>query len=727
MCGLAGVLTLDGSAVTPKTLESVRDMLEATSYRGPDDRQLFQAPYAVLGFNRLSIVDLVGGRQPILNEDGMIALVCNGEIFNADELRRSLPDHHFRSRSDCEVIIHLYESMGIDFVSRLEGMFAFVLWDERKQSLILGRDHFGIKPLFYSLNHSRLMFASEIKALLASQDCPSDFDWESAFSDPWLSGFPATNLTNVQSYFKDIEQLPAGTIMEVNRVRRHPRIVKYWSLDSFGVDDIVEKDAAHYVDEYHALLAESVERCFISDVEVGVFLSGGIDSAAITALAAFKGHAFHTFSVLSQSTFANGDAEMAHTISKELGVPNHQLLFQDDSYPSPDEWKRLLWLSETPFCGPEQVFKYQLHRLARMVRPSLKVILTGQGSDEFNGGYSTLFAPEPNASWPEFIQSLDLLERGRHLTHSPLPLFSWDRHFDVPIVSQNFLANLAFHQSFDPWNAYVQTKYRDLQMYNCWHEDRLAAGNSIENRVPFLDHKLVELTLRVPSQLRSTLFWDKSILRRAMDPYLSATFTQREKVPFFYGPQVKAAHRMMLNVYLQDNYALVHEAFDDQSSVVNKHALIQALNGLNEDPELVNMEFMSRLINMGLLAVMAKTQSKKAPVPCLSLKPVEYVITDWNEKAPQLSYQFAGQSLLDSSLVPSLRRGVALVPSNDEYVTVDGELAYIISETDNPELLTLVKAIDGKRTIRNLEVVTGLSTIRLSQLIKELQQANVIE
>ncbi|WP_206923002.1 asparagine synthase (glutamine-hydrolyzing) [Alicyclobacillus suci] len=731
MCGIAGVIAFEGSRITPEMVLSVRSMIHTIGYRGPDDTQYYQNQDVVLGFKRLSIIDVEGGSQPLYNEDNTIVLICNGEIYNAAELRsEALQRHHFRSNSDCEVIVHLYEEFGTNFVTKLNGMYAFALWDLRNQKLILGRDRFGVKPLFYSVNRERLIFASEIKALLSYHDCPREFDWESALSDPWLSGAPATNLTEPTSYFKQVEHLPAASILEVDLRKKTMKRSKYWTLPSaFEYQYDVSRNPEEYVEEYRNLLEKAVTRCLISDVEVGVFLSGGIDSAAVTAIAASVGKTFHTFTVLSQSTLSNGDAKYAHIIAKELGLPNHQVLFRPGDYPTPEEWKKLLWLCETPFCGPEQLYKYQLHKFSRSVRPSLKVILTGQGSDEFNGGYSTLFAPSHDQSWNGFLNALSLFDRGRHLSRLPISIHSWDRNLPEPILSMDFLCTLSSEKRMDPWYAYLHNKYRDLQMYNCWHEDRTASGNSIENRVPFLDHELVEFTFRVPPDVHRTLFWDKSILRHGMTKYLDPYISLREKVPFFYGSDVKSTHRMMLNIYKQNDFQLIEEAFSEciASSIVNRDSLMRCIEALDTDPEVTNMEFMTRIINMGLLAKMAKDIDVDLDVPCFARTASEKHVTNWDEEMIHIMESLTDGTVLNDDAVVSFRPEISLVPSNDMCVSVNGEIEYLISESESPDLLKFLTSIDGKRSIREIGDVTGLGTARIQRLIDEIKDTNIIE
>lgn len=236
-------------------------------------------------------------------------------------------------------------------------------------------------------------------------------------------------------------------------------------------------------------------------------------------------------------------------------------------------------------------------------------MLTGQGSDEFNGGYSRQLAPESEQGWPGLMASLAGMERGRLLDACPSWLVRWELQFSRPPISEAFLAACSGEHVYEyAWDAYVTTKYRDLQMYNCWHEDRTAAGNSIENRVPFLDHRLVEFVLTIPPRLHSQLFWDKRVLREAVRGLLPPDIAQRPKGPFFFGPDQRFTHRMMLRVLTQNDGALIEEAFSSgqAAEIIDRDAVAEAVETMANDPAPTNVEYLLRLVNMGLLDSMAR-------------------------------------------------------------------------------------------------------------------------
>ena len=713
MCGIAGVVRLDGSLLGPEDRAALQRMAAAAAHRGPDDEQFAADGPAGLAFRRLSIVDVAGGRQPLTNEDGTVVLIANGEIFNHESIRARLAARHaFRTRSDCEAVLHLYEEEGIDCLRRLTGMFALALWDVRRRRLYLARDRFGIKPLFYSANRDRVIFASELKALFRHPDCPRSLDWAAALRDPLISGAIATDPSDPISYFHGIEHLPAGSLVEVDVDGATIERRRYWELPRPGGPPRGRRQAgaAELIRSYRELLGEAVQACLMSDVEIGIFLSGGIDSAAVAALAAAAGVRCHTFSVLSQSTLANGDAGAGHAVARALGMPNHQVVFRWEQLPvAPDDWKALLWLCETPHCGAEQLYKFHLHRYAKATRPELKVMLTGQGSDEFNGGYGRQLAPEDEQGWPGLMASLAGMERGRLLDACPAWLLRWELQFSRPPVAQAFLSACSGGRSYEyAWDAYVATKYRDLQMYNCWHEDRTAAGNSIENRVPFLDHRLVEFVLGMPRKLHSRLFWDKRILRQAVRGLLPPEIAERPKGPFFYGPDQRFTQRMMLRVLTQEDGALLDEAFSSGQAreVLDRDAIVEAAAAMADDPAPGGVEILLRLVNMGLLDGMARRAGPPAQeggtVPVLSSIAVENWETSREAIEMSLGVRRAHVSL---DAVLALGPEVALLRRDGTgadgawFIAVDNQLEYSLTEAEAGAWLRVLRLIDGRRTL----------------------------
>ncbi len=731
MCGIVGVLQLDGAPLGTEATLTLREMASRIGYRGPDDEQILVDGPLGLAFRRLSIVDVEGGRQPMLNEDESLLLVVNGEIYNHQELKASLPNsHRFRSRSDSEVVLHLYEDLGLRFLEKLNGMYGLALWDRRQRRLILARDRLGIKPLYYAFTKGLLLFGSEIKALLAHPSCPREFDWATVLTDPFMKQ-SVFSTNDPISNFKGIEYLPAGNrlVFELDRKARDEK--PYWRLtlppeEEYSAD---QRSELEIIEGYGALLEDSTSKCLMGDVEFGVFLSGGIDSVAISAIAASESQ-FHTFSVLSQSTFTTGDAEAAHRASNELDLINHQVLFDwHADHFSPEQWKRLLWICETPYCGPEQLYKYQLHRFAKATRPGLKIILLGQGSDEFNGGYSRYSVPE-NQSWAEFLSRIGYTYKEVFLTRREGALRFLDSALGRPIFRDSFLASVSKHATHRSlWHAYVDAHLKALQMYNLWHEDRTAAANSIENRVPFLDHRLVEYVANVPPKLRESLFWDKRILREAMRTRVPAGFYTRPKVPFFIGKDLRYTRRMMVKILLADEKALVREAFAGEGSageIFDIRAMEGSLDQIAQDPESNGLELFLTLTNMGLLekaALNAETRrAETANPPLLS----SISVHDWAEEQESLALRLGTRrTTLDLDRVVSFAPNTFLVKPDgvtsdgESFVMVDDQLMYCLTEEEVGVWLEVLRKIDGKRTLREILMDTNVSEADIRKHLEE--------
>lgn len=728
MCGIAGILRLDAPILAPTTDLHLRAAGRALAHRGPDDEQMWQDGPVGLVIRRLAIVDVDGGAQPLFNEDGSLVLVFNGEIYNAPELRNQLRHRHqFRTRSDGEVILHLYEDLGLDFVDELNGMFAIALWDRRQQRLVLTRDRLGVKPIFYHLSPDRLIFGSEIKSLLHWPDCPREFDWVAALD------WPTRSSAAVSSYFHGIEYLPGGHMLVADARSGSTQVRKYWTLTR-PTDDEYRADArseSEMVEGYRALLEDAVRLNLRSDVEFGLFLSGGIDSVAIAALAA-REQSFHTFTVLSQSTFTNGDAGSAHEAAQHFGLANHQVLFDwHKGFCSPAQWKRLLWITELPSCDAEQLYKFSLHQFAKAVRPGVKVMLTGQGSDEFNGGYSDTWTDDVTSgaepTWNGFMATLASLERRRfaHPSLSPVDATLGP----APLLRRSFLADVAGRELHDdPWMFHAQFNALTLQIYNLWHEDRTAAGNSIENRVPYLDHRLVDYCLRIPPASRERLFWRKRILREAAPKGIPDALRYRPKVPFFVGPDLRYTNRMLYGMLMQDGQALIREAFGDDLDdhpVIGGAELAELIAQVPRDPEHRKVETLLLLVNGALLEKMAASEAARVTAP-FALAP-EVHIADWKEEEPAVGMRLARRRPeLDLDAPVAFAPNVYLVRDDStgvstprSYIVVDEAIAFYFDDDESHKWLEVLRRMDGARTLRELAREAELTEAEICKHVDE--------
>src|SRR5215471_13533344 len=462
MCGLAGRAVIGRLALPPDGLAQLRRMSHAVAHRGPEGETILVNGPVGLAFRRLALVAPGGGGQPILDPGENVALIANGEVYNHRDLEAGFPVSELRTGSDCEVLAHLYVRDGLRFLNDVMGMFALVLHDRRRNRLVMARDRFGIKPLYYARCGDSIIFGSEIKALLQDPACPRELDWPSALADQALHGAPLFTHEPVNPWLRGIEIVPAGTIISIDLATGQADRHQYWRLPDFSGGGNTASDE-DLVASYRDLLAASVADCVTANADVGLFLSGGVDSSAVAALA-MPHRQPQTFSVLTGSTLANGDAEAACQAAAALGLSNHQLVFDAGRVPEVPEWKRLLWLLETPLCGPEQYYKYELYRYVKRVHPEIKGMLLGQASDEFNGGYSAGLSG--GTDWAGFRSALSGMARSTAVRARPA-LACWLDHHDELVVSDELLRVVASPLPDDPYQAFVAWKYRDIQQYNC--------------------------------------------------------------------------------------------------------------------------------------------------------------------------------------------------------------------------------------------------------------------
>lgn len=732
MCGIAGILKRKGPYPGKEIVPVLRAMGKQIAYRGPDDEQLLiEGPLGVI-FRRLSIIDLESGRQPICNEDGSLVLMVNGEIYNHLDLRRELKDNHvFKTKSDSEIILHLYEEKGMDFLQELNGMFALMLWDKKKERLILTRDRLGIKPLYYNINKERIIFGSEIKALLAYPDCPREYDWTGALSYRRFFAYPDVP---IQSFFKDIECLPGGSVLIYDCKEDKTTIDAWWRLmplskEEFAQDSRTNKEIT---EGYLDILKDSVEMRLMSDVEVGIFLSGGIDSATITCLSSAH-KKLHTFSHLNMSTFKNGDARGAHITAHELGLVNHQVFHphQDHFRYTTEDWSNLLWLTETHLCYAEQLFKFQLHKYAKAMRPNLKVMLLGQGSDEFNGGYSldiiqnAQMGVDANTSWLNLIFALKKLER-QSLGFQSNAFVAGHGDF----IKREFMASFSNTHLYEhPWFFHIDVSRKGLQQYNLWHEDRTAAGNNIENRVPFLDHRLVEYCVAIPPSKYSSLFWKKQILSDAVKGLIPEYVRTRPKQGFFYGDYLHHVSRMMYKILTQDGRALIDHAFGkDSHPIIDRKEIDVAIARIPKLPDGFNqVEYIFNLVNMGLLEKMAKEPGRRVHSETLGPDISSIRISDWEEEEKSIALKIMGpETSIDLERIISFAANTFLMKPDhsfnkpDEvYIVLRDAIKIRLSEKINKPWLAVLRKIDGRKTLQQIIIDENIPEAEIREDLKK--------
>ncbi|RKR91078.1 asparagine synthase (glutamine-hydrolysing) [Micromonospora pisi] len=710
MCGLAGIAKTDGTPLTEDADDLLHRMAHAVAHRGPDEQELLRTGPVGLAFTRLSLVDPVAGSQPLWSPDEQVVLIANGEIYNHRELAAGLPGVRFKTGSDCEVLVHLYQRDGLRFLDNVRGMFAIVLWDRARDLLIFARDRFGVKPLFYHRNRERVVFGSEMKALFQDRTCPRELDWAGALADPALHGAPFFVDGPPNTWFRGIELVPAGSIVSISLRDGTSSSHQYWTFPSFTEN--TDMSEAEFIAAYREVFTASVRETEVSDVELGLFLSGGIDSVAVAALSTVRPR---TFTAMNGSTIANGDAEYGHRAAAALGLENHQVVFATDEVPTAEQWKQLVWLLETPQCGPEIYYKRELYRYVKGTFPEIKGMLLGGGSDEFNGGYSVSMAGE--GSWEDFQANLRHISLRSYGAGRP-GLSAWWEQSDLSLVRGDVLLDGA--TAVDPYEHFFRWKYRDVQQYNCWHEDRTAAGSGIESRVPFLDHRLIELVAHVPRAMRERLTWNKRILREAMRPVVPAEFVERPKVAFFYGDGVRHTQLAFTRMLAGGGDALLEEALSGPGArmFVDIDNARATLRRLEADPGNGHVEFLLRVVNLGLLEQMAACPPS-APVDAAAAAiPVRLPVTDWAADTPRIDAEVLRRVDIDLTTVLAVADPVLLLTSPHDpqtcFVTVNGSIEYVVDAEDAPDWCRLLLAVDGTRTVASLldEIGCGVDAVR---------------
>ena len=579
----------------------LNEMAACIAHRGPDDEQFHDDGVMALGYRRLSIIDLEGGQQPIWNEDGQVLGVVNGEIYNHDEIRKELvKTHTFSSRSDSEVVVHLYEDQEEDLFNELNGMFAVAIWDTARQRLLLARDRLGIKPLYYAIANGTIIFGSELKALLAHPDCPREVNWQEIKS---LGGvhYPVT-----PSYVSGIHHLPAGHTL-VFEPGKAPRLSSYWSINEHFSDwrETPQHPPQYYVDRYGELFDDSVKKRLMSDVPLGVFLSGGIDSALVTAVAATQVSGLHCFTVAEQTTTNSGDLEQARNVADQLGCALHAVCFDGDTLLDEIQFdlaylEHMVWCMDSPRFNADWFFKNELHRYAKTHIPEIKVMLIGQGADEFAGGYSNSYAT-PRRDWAQYLKQtarpywLEFSQREDAIM-GPQP-------FDSPYQKARALRSEYQHIMY--------MNIHSLQYINLWHEDRTSSSHGVEARVPFLDHRLVELLASIPPAYHEDLFWDKQIVREQLRRLLPDYPVDWPKIPFTGVPGNASIHELfkaMLKLTIKDFEDKYLSAGGNIISVQDARRLYQqAISGSPGTNKLA-----SQLIQIMCVAIFEKMCSRKA-------------------------------------------------------------------------------------------------------------------
>lgn len=570
MCGIAGFVSLNGAPLEVSSAV-IHRMTDILTHRGPDGEGHHIQPIVQLGMRRLSIMDIHGGAQPMKNEGGDIWVVFNGEIYNFKQLREELlrDGHRLETRCDTEVIAHLYEAHGLDFVLRLKGQFAIALWDARKKKLVLARDRTGEKPLFYTVFGNTLVFASEIKSVLCHPDVQRRVDYRGL--DQLFTFFMPVN---PRTMFEGIHNLPPGRLLEIcdGQVRVH----KYWEPPVPDLSTLPQASEAEWIELVRNAIKQSVADRMVADVPFGVFLSGGLDSSVIAALAAeMSGDPVRTYSICHKDEYYN-EGRYSDMVAEKLGTDHHRLVIEPQNIA--EGLPLTVWRVEAPTCKTSNAAYIRLYKLAK---ESSKVILTGEGADEALGGYPNVRMMKvlefcgrhphlpgarqlmdrllpPGSSLrvmyyePRELDAADHaqvmarfgcipadLQRFRSLSGLKSRLFSADcraalADYSAEADFAEHLVNPVLVRGRDPIQQAQYFEYLlKLPNYLLINPgDRAAMTHSVENRCPFLDHEFIELCMKLPLRMRVRALNEKYVLKKAFERDLPEAISRRKKRPF---------------------------------------------------------------------------------------------------------------------------------------------------------------------------------------------------
>ena len=539
MCGIAGFVE---ARLADNAAATLQRMCAVIRHRGPDDNGSYLDAWAALGHLRLSIIDVAGGHQPMANAQGNLWVTYNGEIFNHSALGRELirRGHVYRTRCDTETILHAYEEYGANCLDHFRGMFAFALWDKDRRTLFCARDRLGIKPFYYYWDGRLFAFASEIKALLEHPLISTQLE-ESALPDYLSFGYSGDERT----LFRGIRQLMPGHRLTLRVDTAELAIMQYWDAPRPNTSE------CDWIEETRRRVEETVQMRMMSDVPLGMFLSGGIDSAAIAAIMKKAGGPVDTFSVgYRESQFSELSA--ASETARVLGTRHREVLLGIDEFF--EALPKLIWHEDSPLAWPSSVPLYCVSKLAAS---HVKVVLTGEGSDEIFGGYERYLwnlLNQRGLRWygvlPQTLRNkvraaiatsrMFSATARRRLSHTFLGREAsleslYLDNFYCAFPPRNYAAFLRYWQERAGDSTLARMLYADQKTYLVEllkKQDRMSMACSIESRVPYLDHTLVEFAASIPDDLKIRGRSQKYVLRQAMSPLLPARLRRRKKMGF---------------------------------------------------------------------------------------------------------------------------------------------------------------------------------------------------
>jgi asparagine synthase (glutamine-hydrolysing) len=538
MCGICGMFNQTNPTCPERAV--LENMLQAIRHRGPDGTESLLLDNVALGFNRLSFLDLEGGMQPIQNEDGTLSMICNGEVFNFSELRKELEEkgHQFRTKTDVEVVLHLYEEEGLDFPKRLNGQFAIALYDDREKRLILCRDQIGICPLFYTIHDGRLLFASEIKAILEYPGVPRRLEMKAVDQ---LMNFPG--VVSPTTFFKGVHALRGGHMLVVTA--EDLRDVEFWDL-RYPTEEGPDLGEEYYAQTLREKLKRAISRRLVADVPIGFYISGGLDSSVVACyIGKFLLNSYYSFS----AEIGEGEldeSQFQQMVKERVGSTHYKVKVNEAEL-----WENLGKVIYHAESAVKETYDVAAYLLSGLVQQSpAKAVLTGQGSDEFFCGYVgymlDLFRNMQKGRMTAEEQAANELLWGD-------PFFRYERiHPEIrKIHRQIYSAGVRGEiESFSAWRespidtrkvaglsaqkrrSYIDYKLRLSDHLLGEHGDRMFFSHSVEGRHPFLDMELLDFVATIPDKYKLNGTNEKYILKKAGEGIVPDPILKRKKFPF---------------------------------------------------------------------------------------------------------------------------------------------------------------------------------------------------
>jgi len=625
MCGIAGVFNLNQT--NNISIESIKKMVDIQHHRGPDECGIYIDDNIALGHSRLSIIDLSSGIQPIHNEDKSLWIIFNGEVYNYPELKAELVNkgHKFYTTTDTEVILHLYEERGEDFLNELNGQFALAIWNSKKEELFLARDRVGIRPLHYTIQNGAIIFASEIKAIFTNNNISRKID-PSSINQIFTCWTPLPGNT----CFEGIKELPSGHFLKISK--DESTLKQYWEIPLPKPDKYLDWSKEKIVNQIREFLFDAIKIRLRADVPVGCYLSGGLDSSIISTLVSQNfNNDIRTFGIrfeedeFDEGKYQNKMVSYLGTNHSDINITNQQIA---------ENITNVLWHCETPLLRTGPIPMYLLSQL--VTENNYKVVLTGEGADEIFGGYNIFREAKIRKFWSKYPDSKyrgllvrklypyifkdkrlsRMLEHFYHISLDQVedPLFShlvrWENtsklknllsvEFRERAYNKNLYNDIKkqLPESFDKMDYFAKTQFLEMKFFMNKYllssqGDRVAMGNSLEIRVPFLDHRLIEFMSHVPPKLKISGLNEKYILKKTFEDIIPKEIIDRNKQPY----RAPIAQSLLNNISIKQTKDILSPENIKNSGIFEPKKVNQLLDKLSR------MENIGEQENMALISL----------------------------------------------------------------------------------------------------------------------------